>query len=74
MGEKKPAHWERVNPSFGRVEETGATIDNRRPERKFLFSIAGIWLMNDAAGEFSLQMREYFSRLRILSLNRKTGG
>jgi hypothetical protein len=25
-GQKKPAHRERVNPSFGRVEETGITI------------------------------------------------
>jgi hypothetical protein len=38
-GQKKPAHRERVNPSFGRVEETGATISPVSEQRKFPFSI-----------------------------------
>jgi hypothetical protein len=37
--QKKPAHEERVNPSFGRVEETSATIVLNGRKRKFLFAI-----------------------------------
>jgi hypothetical protein len=38
-GQKKPAHRERVNPSFGRVEETDATIASRHGKIKFAVSI-----------------------------------
>jgi hypothetical protein len=38
-GQKKPAHRERVNPSFGRVEETGVTIDLTQADEKFLLAI-----------------------------------
>jgi hypothetical protein len=41
-GEKKPAHRERVNPSFGRVEETGATINAVPPSEKFSLAIISI--------------------------------
>jgi hypothetical protein len=40
--QKKPAHEERVNPSFGRVEETGETIILDDQKRKFLFAISVI--------------------------------
>jgi hypothetical protein len=39
-GQKKPAHEERVNPSFGRVEETGRTITNIGFASKFPFAIS----------------------------------
>jgi hypothetical protein len=41
-GEKKPAHRERVNPSFGRVEETGATINAACLSEKFSLAIISI--------------------------------
>jgi hypothetical protein len=45
--EKKPAHRERVNPSFERLEETGVTILNRWQAGKFLFPITNIAFVND---------------------------
>jgi hypothetical protein len=46
--QKKPAHEERVNPSFGRVEETGRTIPAAWRRRKFLFPILNITAVNNS--------------------------
>jgi hypothetical protein len=50
-GQKKPAHRERVYPSFGRVEETGATIASRHGQIKFAVSILVIRKRDDCAGQ-----------------------
>lgn len=46
--QKKPAHEERVNPSFERVEETGRTIATARRWRKLLFPIVNITAVNNS--------------------------
>jgi hypothetical protein len=46
-GQKKPAHWERVNPSFGRVEETRLNIASFPSKSKFRIAIPDIDLLNN---------------------------
>jgi hypothetical protein len=57
--QKKPAHRERVNPSFGRVEETGMTIVARQADEKFSFAIICIHF-SDISAVFSRSPNYFF--------------